>query len=251
LKKLAKVKNNFFGFILLIFITFSNVIAAQTAADTLRIDLSESFSKRTFSTDLNKKYNDKSYNYEDALKEYKLNLWQKFLKWLTEIIQKIFNFTNPGKAMDLIIWIFKISGILLIIFVLYKIVKALINEEGNWIFGRKSDKIEIISHDLEQNILQTDFQVLVKQAIEYKQYRLAIRYYYLWSLKYLAQNNKIEWHFEKTNLDYLNELENKELKSQFGYLSYLYNYCWYGEFSLDEHEFKAGESTFKNFLKTL
>ncbi len=229
----------------------SNPIAAQKAADGLRIDHSNTISKRYFNTDLNQKYKGKSYLYEDALKENKLNFWQKFQIWLAEKIQKIFNFANPGKAMNIIIWVLKILGIILILFVLYKIVKAFVNEEGNWIFGRKSDKIEITSHDLEQNILQTDFQVLVKQAIENKQYRWAIRYYYLWSLKSLAQNNKIEWHFEKTNLDYLNELENKELKSQFGYLSYLYNYCWYGEFNLDEQEFKAGEFTFKNFLKTL
>lgn len=250
MKKLAKVKNNFFGFILLFFILLSNSIEAQKAADTLRIDSSDTFSKRSFTSDLNEKYKDKSYNYEEDLKDYKLNLWQKFNGWLSEKIQNIFNFSNPVKAVNTIIWVLKILGIILIVFVLYKIVKAFINEEGNWIFGRKSDKIEIISHDLEQNILQTDFKVLVQDAIDHKQYRWAIRYYYLWSLKYLAQNNKIEWHFEKTNLDYLNELENMELKSQFGYLSYLYNYCWYGEFNLDEHEFKAGESTFKNFLKT-
>jgi len=78
----------------------SNPIAAQNVADSLRIDHSNTISKRYFNTDLNQKYKGKSYLYEDALKEYKLNFWQKFQIWLAEKIQKIFNFANPGKSHE-------------------------------------------------------------------------------------------------------------------------------------------------------
>ncbi|MCC7521643.1 MAG: DUF4129 domain-containing protein [Flavobacteriaceae bacterium] len=228
---------------------------ASPALDSLRIDQTDTIQKRSFNNHLDDKYTAKAYDYDADLKEYKPSLWQRFKTWLGQKFQKLlselFDVEDPGKAIQVIEYILKIGGILLIIFVLYKIIKSFLNEEGNWIFGRKSDQIDIIAHDLEQNLMQTDFDSLISEAIRNKQFRLAIRYYYLQSLKKLTQKNKIDWHYDKTNLDYEREIENAELKNKFRYISYLYNYCWYGEFDLNEQEFKTGEQTFHNFLNNL
>jgi hypothetical protein len=228
---------------------------ATPAIDSLRIDQTDTIQKRSFERQLSDKYSGKAYDYDADLKEYKPSIWQRFKTWLSQKIQKwlseFFDVTGAARVMRILEIILKIGGILLIIFVLYKIIKSLMSEEGNWIFGRKSDQIDIIAHDLEQNLMQTDFDVLIQDAIRKKQFRLAIRYYYLQSLKKLTQKNKIVWQYEKTNLDYEREIENVELKNKFRYISYLYNYCWYGEFDLNEYEFKTGEQSFHNFLNNL
>ena len=66
----------------------------------------------------------------------------------------------------------------------------------------------------------------------------------------MAQNHYIEWDIEKTNSDYLYELKKPEHKEDFTYLSYLYNYIWYGEFAIDETSFTKAENRFKNAIKT-
>ncbi len=237
---------------LLFLLFFYPFLGFSQNADTVSIATPEKVIKRSFSDDLNQKYSEKVFDYN---RDYQLmqepNWWQKLKRWFAEKIQKLFNFKNAGQAIKIVEWIVKIVGFLLIIFVIYKIVRAFINEKGIWIFGRTSDAIEIVSRDLEQNLFQTDFNQLIAEAIAKKQYRLAVRYYYLATLKKMATAELIQWHPEKTNLDYYRELKNSEHKVNFRHLSYLYEYCWYGEFDLNENQFQTGEQSFKNFIKTI
>ncbi|MNG25700.1 hypothetical protein D3C84_1105960 [compost metagenome] len=91
---------------------------------------------------------------------------------------------------------------------------------------------------------------MIQESIQNGEKRLAIRYYYLWLLKVMAQNNYIEWDIEKTNSDYLYELKSPANREDFTYLSYLYNYIWYGEFEMDETTFTKAENRFKKSIKT-
>ncbi len=77
---------------------------------------------------------------------------------------------------------------------------------------------------------------------------MATRYYYLWLLKTLSDRNIIEWDIEKTNGDYLNEISNLELKNEFQFLSYVYEYSWYGEFNLNETDFEKTEIAFLKLI---
>jgi hypothetical protein len=229
---------------------------ATPAIDSLRIDQTDTIQKRSFERQLSttntpEKPTTMMPTSRSTNLVYGKDLKRGCVKKFQKLLSELFDVEDTGKAIQVIEYILKIGGILLIIFVLYKIIKSFLNEEGNWIFGRKSDQIDIIAHDLEQNLMQTDFDSLISEAIRNKQFRLAIRYYYLQSLKKLTQKNKIDWHYDKTNLDYEREIENAELKNKFRYISYLYNYCWYGEFDLNEQEFKTGEQTFHNFLNNL
>ena len=63
-------------------------------------------------------------------------------------------------------------------------------------------------------------------------------------LKSLSDKNIIEWDIEKTNLDYQREIQNTEIKKNFRFLSYVYEYSWYGEFELTEDDFRKAENAF-------
>ena len=91
------------------------------------------------------------------------------------------------------------------------------------------------------------FHSLVKE----NNYRLAIRYYYLWLLKTLSQEDLIAYDVEKTNSDYYREIKNKHTKKEFSYASYLYNHIWYGEFDIDETQFEKAKKAFTQLLRTL
>lgn len=127
----------------------------------------------------------------------------------------------------------------------------MLNKEGKWIFSKSSTKNIIEYDEIEKNLHLVDFENLIAESINLGNRRLTIRYYYLWLLKKMTQNEIIAWDIEKTNSDYIYEIKNTELKDTFNYLSYLYNYIWYGEFDIDQSTFEKAKNSFENTLKTL
>jgi len=141
--------------------------------------------------------------------------------------------------------------VLLFILVIYFIFRAVVNKEGNWVFGKSSDKNIIPVTDIEANIHATNFKKLIAEAEDNSNYRLAVRYYYLWLLKKLSVAEIIHYDVEKTNNDYQNEIKILEVKKEFAYTSYLYNYIWYGEFDVNNEQFRKAKRAFDSFLKSI
>ncbi|MTH14082.1 DUF4129 domain-containing protein [Flavobacterium sp. LC2016-01] len=203
---------------------------------------------KTFKKDFKENYKGSDFVYETKPPE--KTFWDDFMEWLASIFRRIFTFSNPEASVNFIAILFKTLAAIIIIVVIFLIVKALINKDGQWIFGKNSQKRTIYYSDTEKNIHLLDFEKLIKENIESDQKRIAIRYYYLWLLKVMAQNHYIEWDIEKTNSDYLYEIQSPIHKEEFTYLSYLYNYIWYGEFDINTAIFLKAENRFKNAIKT-
>ena len=204
---------------------------------------------RVFEKNFKSKYQNTDFIYEFKSKE--LNAWDRFKHWLSDIVNNIFNLSNNEASMNVVEIFLKTLAVLLIIFVIYLIVKAVLNQEGSWIFGKSSDKKIIQYTDIEKNIHQVDFEKLIQETIQSGENRLTIRYYYLWLLKKMASQEVIVWDIEKTNSDYLYEIKNLKIKEEFQYASYLYNYIWYGEFTLDSNTFEKAKTVFINALNTV
>jgi len=100
-------------------------------------------------------------------------------------------------------------------------------------------------------IKNEDLSVLIQKAIEQKNYRLAIRYYYLLALQKLSKHEFIEWQQEKTNEDYIKEIKQSLLKSKFSSSTYLYDFVWYGNFDINELEFAKAEAEFNELNKLI
>lgn len=217
-----------------------------TEAD-IQID-SSTVEAKTFSKNFKKKYTDQNFIYEQKAPE--KSYWERFKDWLASILRSIFSFSTTEASLKFTVLFLRIIAILVIVLVIYLIVKAIINKEGQWIFGKNSQKRTVHYSDIEKNIHLLDFEKLIKESLASGEKRTAVRYYYLWLLKTMAQHNYIEWDIEKTNSDYLYELQKPAHKEEFTYLSYLYNYIWYGEFEINDTTFNKAENRFKNALKT-
>lgn len=127
----------------------------------------------------------------------------------------------------------------------------MVNKEGQWIFAKSSSKKIINYDDIERNLKDIDFDKLIKDTLKSGDNRLAIRYYYLWILKKMAEKDIIDWNPEKTNSDYLYEIKSTTLKTDFSYVSYLYNYIWYGEFEVDQSSFENAKHSMEKTLQSL
>jgi hypothetical protein len=202
-----------------------------------------------FKKGFQEKYTADEFIYEVKVKE--LSAWERFKEWLYDLFERIFNSTSRENTENIVELFLKILAAAIIFFVIYLIVKAIMNGEGSWVFGKSSDKNVINYEEIEKNIHLVDFEKLIKETLKNGENRLAIRYYYLWLLKIMSAKQLIEWDVEKTNSDYLYEIKNTSIKSQFEYVSYLYNYIWYGEFELDEVTFVKAKKAFDNLINSL
>lgn len=189
--------------------------------------------KRAFKEDLKNKYSDNDFTYTEE-KE-KSN--SKPPTFLLAIIAAIGAFLSK-------IFPFLLGGI-----VIYIILKTFLGSELKfWNFKKNSNpKItkKIIFED--EEIDEIDIDGLLHHAINNKEFRLAIRYYYLSVLKILSDTKQIVYHKDKTNSEYQLEIKNKTIRDQFSYLSYIYSYVWYGEFAIDEANFKLAEKKYQSF----
>ena len=204
---------------------------------------------KPFAKNFKKKYSDPSFIYEFKTPE--KNAWDRFKEWLANFFKNIFKFTDSKSAVNFVDILLRVIAILIVLSVIYMIVKAIMNKEGQWIFGRNSDR-KIINYDeIEKNLHKVDFEKLIQKSLESGENRLTIRYYYLWLLKKMSEKQIIDWDVEKTNSDYLYEIKDEAQKENFAYLSYLYNNIWYGEFELDEATFAKARNAFEKSIKKI
>lgn len=247
------MKNKFIYIVFLFSIAFSN---AQEEVDSLAIRSKEnkafySTSKpveKKFETNFQSKYKGEAYNYQPKLENKQLSSWEKFKKKIADFFSRLFSFSNNGKMFSNIEIIMKIIGFAIIGFVIFMIVKIIINKEGGWVFSRNTKKISVGNVE-EENIHFINFKDVIATAKSKNEFRIATRYYYLWLLKSLSDRTTIEWDIEKTNTDYLAEIKNASLKKEFEFLSYIYDYCWYGEFELTQEDFNKAETHFINAIQ--
>lgn len=177
----------------------------------------------------------------------KESFWQKLLRKIDKILQSIFGdtvFTKSGNIAGILIRIF---AIILVGFLLYFIIKYLIGKDGNFIFGKKNKKVIIKDEELHENIHEINFPESIAKFEREGDYRSAVRYQFLFVLKKLSDKKSINWNPEKTNKDYVTELKAPHLKNEFSNLSYIFEYVWYGEFSIDEQSYQKFKAQYQAF----
>ena len=209
----------------------------ETEKDTIeyikKTDISE---VRNFSSDLKEKYAGKDFSYKENIskkEEDSSPIISGILQFLVFFMSKIFPFILGG-------------------FIIFVILKALVGFDIRfWKSQKSSNKtVEKLIYG-DEDIHEVDLNSLLQKAITNKNYRLAIRYYYLTSLKGLSNKKIIEYHKDKTNSEYINEIENSEMKNNFSYLSYIYSYVWYGDFPINEDSFSSVQNKYQSFLKSM
>jgi hypothetical protein len=144
-------------------------------------------------------------------------------------------------------YFFWILGGLFIVFILYK----LFFTQGFFLRAYAKATVSEIADEPPGLSATMDFTKLIAQAVSLKDYRLAIRYYYLQVLQKLSSKGAIEFAPDKTNHEYLAELNGKPYKKDFAALTRHYEYAWYGEFEIGEQVFSAIQQKFKQLNSVL
>ena len=234
---------------LLLLILIASVAHAFQEKDslTIAIDTDSIITVRQFEKGFDKKYTGDAYNY-DSNEGDAQNLLTRALDWVSQFFKDSFGFNIPPNLLKIVEYsIYALMSIL----VIYLLIRFFINERMNVLFTKKAVPIADINLS-EEHIENIDIDILIKDALKTKDYRLAVRYQYLKALKLLSLEEIISWHFDKTNSDYLQEIENKDLKEAFQNVSYAYEYIWYGELEIDKKTYGITNNRFavlNNLLK--
>ncbi len=155
---------------------------------------------------------------------------------------------DMGNFFSFLPTLFKILVGLLLLYAAYMIVTVWLGKKGNWLFQKKNEKLLTYQEDIDITS-ETDLQAKIKEALSQNNFRLAIRYQYLYLLQLMSQNGIITYHKEKTNSDYRYEIKNQALAQAFDYTSYIYDYTWYGGFEMTESQYEMALLAFDDTIK--
>jgi len=100
-------------------------------------------------------------------------------------------------------------------------------------------------------IPKSELELRLEEALAKKDYREAIRIYFIFTIRGLIKKDLIEWEKEKTNFSYLIEMRGNPLESQFESCVSVYEIVWYGEREISLEEYKLLEPRFKKLVETL
>ncbi len=218
--------------LLLSFITLFSFYAAGQKSDTLKKETDEIVSVRT--SDKTQDFlNDKDYLYDTEPAQNPESLWQRILFWIQQLIFEFLYLL--GKGGNLISYIFYALILAALVFVVLK----LLGVSPHSLFLR-SKKIKMQNIPVfEEDINALDFEKIISEAVENEDYRKAVRFLYIKFLKILSDTEQIEWKKEKTNKDYKREMKSSKFFSEFSKLTKIYEYVWYGEFTIKQTFFYA------------
>jgi hypothetical protein len=130
----------------------------------------------------------------------------------------------------------------LLIFVIYRVVVV------NKLYMVYASKKIRSDEDSESDIHDDDLEDKIQKAVAAKQYREGVRYLYLKTLRTLSEKGLIRLHAQATNYDYVNQMDRHARAEEFRFLTRVYDYVWYGEFTLTDEQFNLVHNNFKNFF---
>jgi len=232
-------------FFLFFFIFFTQTIALQAQSKE-----EKKFEHRQFNKKSIEEYqNNPDFQYEKVNKPESPNIFQRMWYWFMEQIAKIIYGTTTNSS-PVTRWV--VIGILAIIMT-YALIR-LLGADANSLFYRKSMKTAVEMEGFEENIHEIDFDKRIREALQKKQYAQVVRLFYLKSLKKLEDKSLIEWQVGKSNQDYLQELQKKEIQGiseNFQRLTFIFEYICYGEFPVKELDFRETEKSFQEFYRQI
>ncbi len=186
---------------------------------------------------------DKHYQYHQTQNS---NGWfSRLLNWIEKWLGKISPSTKVTNG------VFDVVQILLWVALLVLALRVLLNVKMIDLFRKKTSSTVLPYDIVTENIHELNFDGLIAQAVAEQDFRRAIRYLYIKCLKKLTDQTIIQWQPNKTNRDYLLELQNTPWFAPFNKITRTFNYVWYGNFTLTHAHFNRLLQDFSQFEATL
>lgn len=165
------------------------------------------------------------------------SLWDRFWRWIEQLITSFFENATGVNIGRILLYVIGIALVVVLIMMLLKVNAFKVFYSGQ---GAARTGYNVI----EENIHEMDFETLIQQAVDQKNYRRGVRLVFLFALKLLSDKHLIDWQQGKTNHDYVAEVSEAELKKGLNELSIYFDYAWYGNFTVSPEMFNKIQGIF-------
>ena len=230
----------------ILFLSFSVGVYAQTDTLTVKKDKSSIVQKKFDAKALEKYKSDKDFDYSESQVAKDPTLIERLFNWLSRQLLRFLEWIFGVKyAKGILGNILQAIPYIIVGILLFLLIKFFLKVNSNSIVSNASNKPIVSITEDEALIKHKDLLKLINQAIDQKNYRLAIRFYYLNIIKQLEDNELIIWEQQKTNEDYIQEISKENIKLSFKDLTRLYDFVWYGNFEIDESKFVKVAANFE------
>lgn len=145
---------------------------------------------------------------------------------------------NIFPFVRILLWVIAIFAVVFIVYRLF------LSERGLFTTPTRNRKLSVEEDPV---IDEAYLDQQLKDAIRKNNYRLAIRYLYLQTLSKMADKGWLQLSPDKTNYQYVQELNKSKYKNEFARITLHYEYAWYGDFKIGEEIFKPIHDAFEQF----
>jgi len=185
------------------------------------------------SFDYNRKYIPRNYSIRELI-----------ANWILDKIIRFFSLM--GRNSETTKYVFYFLSVLAICYFIARLLKI----DNTYLFYKQGSSPKNPGI-FEENIHEIDMEKAIEDAIKSKDYKKAVRLFYLSLLKTLDAREIIKWELHKTNHDYEHEIKDTALKADFVSLTRYFEYIIYGNFNLDEVGFLNAQSIYNQVSKQL
>lgn len=132
------------------------------------------------------------------------------------------------------------------IFIIYRIIVV-----NKLYLFYNSKKAKVLDEGEVTDLHDINLDEKIQQALAASDHRMAVRYMYLKALKLLNEKQWISYHADGTNHEYVSQMSGRKLASEFGFLTRIYDYVWYGEFAVTREQFDIVHNNFSHFYNAV
>lgn len=225
-------------------------VSATAVRDTVRQEYTKfpAYRLRTPEEKLMRSYReDVSFNYTRQKSE--MPEWlQRCIDWIAEHLFGVRY--SSGDAVMPEWWeiLLRVGAVAILVFIVYKVVRS----KYRLPFGRRKKNFPAEPVlEIPENVDENSYAMWLERAISSKDFSLAVRIHYLYILFLLDRNGLISWDKRKTNVTYLYEIKDEQVKNVFKELSWIFDCVCYGDFAIGESAFQRIEIKFKAFQKEI
>jgi Domain of unknown function (DUF4129) len=153
---------------------------------------------------------------------------------------------EPSKSIFDIALVKLVIWVLAVFAVLYILYQLLAGQQNLFYKNKKLDE--------EEETGTTDTRglsplILSQQAAGRGDFRMAVRYHYLYILQLMGEKGLVMLQPQKSDAQYQAELRGKPAASDFSLITLQYEYVWYGEFSLSEAQYQSIAGGYRKFIE--
>jgi hypothetical protein len=161
--------------------------------------------------------------------EYKKGFWDYFNNFFSGTAIRVITYT------------------VLIAFFLFVIYRIMVVNQLFLFYSSRKAKAKAKESAEAADIEDDNLDEKIRKAVQAGEHRKAVRYMYLKTLQLLNERQWIRYHVDATNYEYVIQMSKHKLGNDFSFLTRIYDYVWYGEFSLTKEQFDIVYNNFSHF----